>query len=542
MTKNLLLCKLRRRANSVVPVLSRTEKAVVPKSKGFSYFFYIYLTALIITYPYLNSGYGGFINEIQQSITNDKLAQEQLRQQQIERQRQSALDARMRAENEARQKNAAYIERFNAGVHARNLEAKNRREAHHVSFHNHASSRGAREQAQTVDFYNQANAMYMARVNAMNMARIHAMNVGRAHDTTMRSCQRVSSFMPDSSSDPSPFADLLDEVDSSATEGDSDPFAELSEDPFAELNDDPFTELQDSAENSPTPGSQPSVVRRNPQGAAEAVPLAYGALCFPGETPICVSTNRSKTIGKIRVGDFVKSCNLDSKHQICEYRRVQHVFESNTDHLLKLHFSGKVLKTTENHPFYVINKKTWVEAKALRKGDQLRTTSGCSTVLRGIEEEFGDFKVYNLDVEKHHNYYAGGVLVHNCTLVDGVAAVGGGAGLVTAIGTTMGAAAGPLALLGAAAAVVRTLDKSDNGIADDSAESNQKAKASEQDSGKSDKQRNGTPGNNQDQNKQFQDATRGLTKDQKRRIHDEISGENMSYKEIRELVKEMFGK
>jgi len=45
---------------------------------------------------------------------------------------------------------------------------------------------------------------------------------------------------------------------------------------------------------------------------------------------------------------------------------------------------------------------------------------------------------------------------------------------------------------------------------------------------------------NQKENEKFRDATRGLTKDQKRRIHDKISGEDLTYHEIREIAEEMF--
>jgi hypothetical protein len=59
----------------------------------------------------------------------------------------------------------------------------------------------------------------------------------------------------------------------------------------------------------------------------------------------------------------------------------------------------------------------------------------------------------------------------------------------------------------------------------------------------------GTPGNNQAQNKQFRDAIRAgereikrsLSKDEIRQVHDAISGENLGYHEIIEVVKSMFG-
>ena len=52
-------------------------------------------------------------------------------------------------------------------------------------------------------------------------------------------------------------------------------------------------------------------------------------------------------------------------------------------------------------------------------------------------------------------------------------------------------------------------------------------------------QKKGTPRNNQAQNRQFRVATRGLTKEQKRQIHDEISGMDLSYDEIKAIADEL---
>ena len=49
-----------------------------------------------------------------------------------------------------------------------------------------------------------------------------------------------------------------------------------------------------------------------------------------------------------------------------------------------------------------------------------------------------------------------------------------------------------------------------------------------------------TPGNNQKQNKQFLDATKGLTMEQKRIVHRIISKKGMGYHEIVEIVKDLF--
>ena len=53
----------------------------------------------------------------------------------------------------------------------------------------------------------------------------------------------------------------------------------------------------------------------------------------------------------------------------------------------------------------------------------------------------------------------------------------------------------------------------------------------------------GTPGNNQAQNKQFKDVVRilGLNKSQSRQLHDEISGENYGFNQILQIGQDMFG-
>ena len=57
-----------------------------------------------------------------------------------------------------------------------------------------------------------------------------------------------------------------------------------------------------------------------------------------------------------------------------------------------------------------------------------------------------------------------------------------------------------------------------------------------------DKQKNGTPKNNQAQNKQAHDAAKKakLSKQQQRILHDEIHGQNLSYKEIEEIQNMQF--
>jgi hypothetical protein len=163
---------------------------------------------------------------------------------------------------------------------------------------------------------------------------------------------------------------------------------------------------------------------------------AFAALCFTGDTLVNTGDGETKPIQDLQVGDWVQTCDLQSMS--CESRRVTNVFHSLSNRLLRLSAKGKVIRTTENHPFYVVNLADWREASQLKRGDQLLASSRNLVKLDAITEELGNFDVYNIETEGDHNYYASDILVHNCTL--GTSIVGG------ATAVAEGAAIGGLGL------------------------------------------------------------------------------------------------
>lgn len=86
---------------------------------------------------------------------------------------------------------------------------------------------------------------------------------------------------------------------------------------------------------------------------------------------------------------------------------------------------GDSLRCTPNHPLYDPEEgvyapaSEWIEG---RRGRLLRVTSEGSPEEIGVEDKVvyaGVFEVFDLSVEsEHHNYVAGGVLVHNKTSPD----------------------------------------------------------------------------------------------------------------------------
>ncbi|MBF0207013.1 MAG: hypothetical protein HQK53_08995 [Oligoflexia bacterium] len=85
-------------------------------------------------------------------------------------------------------------------------------------------------------------------------------------------------------------------------------------------------------------------------------------------------------------------------------------------HLFKISIGETIIRTTDKYPFFSVDKNDWVEAKDLRIGDRPITQNKIIVTITNIEDEYGHFPVYNLNVEKNHNYYVSnmGILVHNC--------------------------------------------------------------------------------------------------------------------------------
>jgi len=178
----------------------------------------------------------------------------------------------------------------------------------------------------------------------------------------------------------------------------------------------------------------------------------YG--CFPPETSILFFDKSVNKVGKntvlgrvknkdikdIKVGDEVLSYNTETG--IKEYKKVISTMDRDSSELYLIEFSnGNFIECTEEHPIYVHGKE-WVEAKNLVIGDKCvqYKYSGLNSRCRskktekrildfiynensevvdviGIEKIYKPSKVYNFEVEDNNNYYAYGILVHNCAKV-----------------------------------------------------------------------------------------------------------------------------
>ena len=148
-----------------------------------------------------------------------------------------------------------------------------------------------------------------------------------------------------------------------------------------------------------------------------------------------------------------------------ECGRVLKTMKRTSDHLLRITYGGdQILETTTNHPFFSISKARYVPAGELTLGEELLHFTGETIKIEKLKMRFGSFPVYNLDAEGNHNYFAGGVLVHNCNMaIAGTVAAGAGVVADAAVGgaaaAAIGAAAVPAAVIGSAAVLGYALHK-----------------------------------------------------------------------------------
>ncbi|MBQ1010712.1 RHS repeat protein [Micromonospora sp. M51] len=140
-----------------------------------------------------------------------------------------------------------------------------------------------------------------------------------------------------------------------------------------------------------------------------------GPCSFAGTTEVLMADGSTKPIKDIKVGDEVLATDPVTGEQ--GPRTVGHLWVHEDD-MVALSVDGKVLATTEDHPFWNATDRQWQPAAELDRGDVLRTATGEGVAVDGPALEWvGRGQAYNLTVADLHTYYvlAGKtpVLVHN---------------------------------------------------------------------------------------------------------------------------------
>jgi len=149
--------------------------------------------------------------------------------------------------------------------------------------------------------------------------------------------------------------------------------------------------------------------------------------CFPAGTFITMADGSTRPIESIVIGDRVLA------YDTLAGRSVPAAVEKTFEHLEtkeSLVVVNGTLRATESHLFYAGGR--WVRAADLRLGDELlvlptgAAAQPATVPVVSLEIQPFSAAVYNLEVSGHHDYFAGGVLVHNKPLMCASCSSGGG--------------------------------------------------------------------------------------------------------------------
>ena len=123
--------------------------------------------------------------------------------------------------------------------------------------------------------------------------------------------------------------------------------------------------------------------------------------CFAADTLVMMADGSSKKIIAVKVGDKVKSFNIQAG-------KVMDTEVINT----KNGFSGYhyvvngALKVTPPHPFCTLDDR-WVKIKDLKAGQSVRINNSIKEIS-SIDYKLESLRIYNIYVKDNHNFFVSG--------------------------------------------------------------------------------------------------------------------------------------
>jgi serpin B len=155
----------------------------------------------------------------------------------------------------------------------------------------------------------------------------------------------------------------------------------------------------------------------NEQGttAAAATSIEF-PVCFAAGTPVMTPAG-PRPIEALQVGDLVLARDENNLEAEPQPKRVEKLYRSDAA-ILELLVQGRLVRTTQQHPFFV-KGKGWLPAGELLPRDLLSTAAGDWVEVNAVERTSATEAVYNLQVADYHTYFVGqrewgfAVWVHN---------------------------------------------------------------------------------------------------------------------------------
>lgn len=136
--------------------------------------------------------------------------------------------------------------------------------------------------------------------------------------------------------------------------------------------------------------------------------------CFAPGTPVATPDGQ-RAIEDLRPGDVVLAYDVAARRVVPS--TVERTKRRTDKRIGTLAFSdGTSVGVTPNHPFYSATARAWVEAGLLAVGDRvLALRSGAVEEVELVDKTAFDrgSDVYDVTIARLHDYFAGGVLVHN---------------------------------------------------------------------------------------------------------------------------------
>ncbi|MER6218832.1 Hint domain-containing protein [Streptomyces sp. NPDC001674] len=147
------------------------------------------------------------------------------------------------------------------------------------------------------------------------------------------------------------------------------------------------------------------------------VRLTQAPHSFPAGTEVLMAYGTHRPIEQIQVGDLVTATDPDTG--ATKAQPVTRTISTPDDRYFTdiTLTDGSGLTSTDHHPYWVENRKRWVDAVDLRIGDALRTPVGTAIQITETSHWKGLKPAYDLTVEDTHTYYVNtgtsDILVHN---------------------------------------------------------------------------------------------------------------------------------
>lgn len=128
--------------------------------------------------------------------------------------------------------------------------------------------------------------------------------------------------------------------------------------------------------------------------------------CFVAGTKILMASGKPKNIEKVKSGEFILTRTEDSAKLI--KAKVTGIHQADEPSYLLINSD---LRLTANHILRVNN--LWQEAGKIQIGDRLTNSLGNEVTVNSVERLTNQTKVYNLEIEKYHTFFANDFWVHN---------------------------------------------------------------------------------------------------------------------------------